>query len=135
MFAGFLLHYSSSVDQLKKMCRSISDNLGSGGRLVAFNENPASPVHDGIKYGVEVAASGEVRDGAKITRTHYVGERKDFSIEHYHFEPETYRHALELAGFSQIEWMQFVGSAGAIADDYWRDYLHDFSIAVLLARK
>lgn len=133
VFAGFLLHYSSSVEQLTMMCKNISQNLGSGGKFVSFNENPRFPIHTGIKYGVETTAFGDVRDGTKIRRTHYVQGKKDFSIEHYHFEPGTYEQALQSAGFVQIEWKQFVGSENA--DDYWRDYLGDFSIAVLLACK
>lgn len=133
VFAGFLLHYSSSIEQLMAMCKNISQNLRKGGRFVTFNENPKFPVHQGIKYGVEVTASEPVQDGTPIKRTHYVDGRKDFCIEHYHYEPETYERALQSAGFSQIEWKQFVGATGA--DDYWRDYLNDFSIAVMCARK
>jgi len=153
VFAGFLLHYSSSLEQLTAMCKNISRSLRKGGRFVTFNENAKFPLHEGVKYGVEVIAHGAIQDGTAITRTHYVDGRKDFCIEHYHYEPETYEKVLKSAGFGEIEWKQFVGLESAdlnstvlkeadlkpagvkSADDYWRDYLNDFSIAVLLARK
>lgn len=71
---------------------------------MSFNENPFKPVHDGIKYGVGVKRFGELRDGTKIERTHFLGEKKDFSFEHYHYEAETYERCLKNAGFSHIEW-------------------------------
>lgn len=137
VFAGFLLHYSSSIEQLEMMCRTISLNLAQGGRFVSFNENPAFPVHDGIKYGVSVRAIGDLRDGTKMERTHYADGKKDFSFEHYHYAALTYERALNSAGLSQIEWKQFVSSGELSREDreYWRDYLENFSITVLLCRK
>ncbi len=134
VFAGFLLHYSSSVQQLQKMCETISLNLRKGGKFVSFNENPYKPVHDGIKYGVMVKPFGELRDGTKIERTHYAGDKKDFSFEHYHYEPSTYEQALHLSGLSNIEWKHFVCSETA-DKVYWRDYLGSFSITVLTCEK
>jgi ubiquinone/menaquinone biosynthesis C-methylase UbiE len=136
VFAGFLLHYSSSVEQLQRMCRTISLNLRKGGRFVSFNENPFFPVHTGIKYGVTAKSIGELRDGTKIERTHYKGDKIDFSFDHYHYKPATYESTLASTGFSHIEWKPFVLSEDA-ADrrDFWRDWLEDFSIIVLLALK
>ena len=130
-FAAFLLHYATSVEQLNAMCRNIMRNLADGGRLVAFNENPRFPVHVGIKYGLKVSAPGEVRDGTKLKKIFYKEDREVFSVEYYHYEPDTYETALKSAGFLQIEWKPYVGSK--YAGDYWHDYLHDFSTAVLLA--
>lgn len=138
IFAGFLLHYSASIEQLQRMCKTISLNLQKGGRFVSFNENPCFPVHAGIKYGVAVKASGELRDGIKIERTHYKEGNNEFSFEHYHYEPTTYERALKSSGLSHIEWKHFVCSENAndgLEPDYWRDYLGDFSIQVLLCRK
>lgn len=139
VFAAFLLHYSSSIEQLQSMCNTIALNLRNGGRFVSFNENSFKPVHDGIKYGVAVIPRGELRDGTQIERTHYVGDKKDFSFEHYHYEPETYASSLKNSGLSHIEWTHFVCSEklreGSAERDYWRDYLADFSIAVLLSQR
>ena len=118
------------------MCKTISLNLRNGGRFVSFNENPFFPVHTGIKYGVTAKSIGELRDGTKIERTHYKGDKIDFSFDHYHYEPETYESTLASTGFSHIEWKPFVLSEDA-ADrrDFWRDWLEDFSIIVLVALK
>ncbi len=138
VFAGFLLHYSSSIEQLQRMCKTISQNLRKGGKFVSFNENPFFPLHAGVKYGVAVKSFGEVCDGTKIERTHYIAAKKDFSFEHYHYESATYERALKLSGFSHIEWKHFVSLESmdvGLESDYWSDYLGDFSIAVLQCRK
>ncbi len=139
VFAGFLLHYSSSVEQLHMMCKTVSANLRSGGgRFVSFNESPFKAVHDGIKYGVEAKILGEPGDGAKIERTHYVDGKKDFSFQHHHYEVATYELALQSAGFSRMEWRPFVCRNNATSGpdfDYWREYLCDFSITVLLCTR
>ncbi|HEY9716802.1 MAG TPA: class I SAM-dependent methyltransferase, partial [Trichormus sp.] len=36
VFAGFLLHYASSSEQLEHMCKAVSLNLPDGGRFIAF---------------------------------------------------------------------------------------------------
>ncbi len=118
------------------MMKAVAQNLKAGGRFIAFSENPFFPVHAGIKYGVEVETDGRVRDGTKVKRIHYVGDKIDFAFEHYHFEPATYQRALELAGFTDIEWKNFVSADEPDVDaDYWRDFLNDFSVAVLLCCK
>jgi toxoflavin synthase len=137
VFAGFLLHYSSSIDELRSMCNGVANNLRSGGELVCFNENPFFPVHSGIKYGVAVKAFGDIGDGTKIERTHYTGDKKDFSFEHYHYEPATYETALKSAGFTNIEWKNFVCAENAQERTlaYWQEYPSGFSITVLLCSK
>lgn len=138
VFAGFLFHYSKSIDELNDMCKGVSANLAKGGRLVCFNENAAHPLHEGIKYGVAVKAFGEIVDGVKIERTHYKGDQKDFSFEHYHYQPSTYTSALNANGFSDVSWKPFVPPDPCPLNfdaDYWKDYLGDFSIAVFTACK
>ena len=138
VFAGFLLHYSSSVEELRSMSTNIALNLKHGGRFIAFNENPFFPLHTGIKYGVEVKAMGELRNGTKIKKTFHSGDKKGFSFTHYHYEAGTYEKALISAGIEEIEWQHFVSADNlneGFPADYWKDYLGDFSIAVLLGRK
>ncbi|MBX9666173.1 MAG: class I SAM-dependent methyltransferase [Candidatus Obscuribacterales bacterium] len=132
VFGGFLLHYASSVEQLELMIRSIGLNLKPGGKFIAFNENPSVPTHSGIKYGVKVETEGPIQDATKVKRSHYVGDKFDFVIEHFHYEPGTYQRALRSAGFTEIEWTNFVSASGPDFDEkYWWDFLHDFSVAVL----
>jgi toxoflavin synthase len=138
IFAAFLLHYSSSVEELRSMCRAVAVNLKSGGTFTTFCENPFKPVHEGIKYDVAVAIEGPIRDGAKVTRTHYDNGMPRFSFEHYHYEAPTYESALQQAGFEQIEWLPFVLAQGAEAgfpNGYWDEYIDKFSITCLRARK
>lgn len=138
VFAGFLFHYSRSKDELDAMCKGVAANLVPGGKLVCFNENAAHPLHEGIKYGVAVKAFGEVADGVKVERTHYKGDQRDFSFEHYHYQPGTYENALTANGLSQVNWKRFVPPdplPESFDADYWKEYLSDFSIAVFTACK
>jgi len=123
VFAGFLLHYAPTVSVLERMAQAVAGNLRPGGRFVSFNENPYLPVHSGTKYGVSVT-----RDGDRITRAH-----ETFSFSHYTYAASAYEAALEGAGLQDVRWVPFVKAVGA--SEYWDEYLTDFSITTLLARK
>lgn len=126
VFAGFLLHYAPDVAALEGMARTVAANLKPGGRFVTFNENPALPVHEGVKYGVSVA-----REGQRVVRTHHGDE--PFSFAHYTYPAATYEAALTVAGMRDVRWVPFVKAEGA--GSYWDEYLSSFSITALLARK
>lgn len=138
VFAGFLLHYSPTVDALRAMCRNIAANLKPGGRFVAFNENPHRPLHADGKYDVVSEAEGPIRDGVKIWRRHVEGGRVILSFHHHHYEPATYGAALAEAGFRDVAWKPFVKSPKAdegFPPGYWDEFCGDFSVRVLTARK
>ena len=138
-FAGFLLHYAPTKEALARMCAHIASNLKPGARFVALNENPAHPLHRGVKYEVEIAALGPIADGSVVQLSHCRDGVRAFSFSHHHYEPATYRAALEAAGFSKIEWKPFIKGAGAdegFAPGYWDEFTSgDFSIAVLICEK
>ena len=54
--AFHLLHYATSTEQLRGMCRSAYDNLVAGGRFIAYTINPAFTLSkpNSTKYGVTV---------------------------------------------------------------------------------
>jgi SAM-dependent methyltransferase len=134
VFASFLLHYAPTVEALRAMCANVAANLAPGGRFVAFNENPAHPLHDGERYGVRIAAVDPIADGSRIRLT-----VQGLDVNHFHYEPATYRAALEAAGFSKIEWRPFLKGERAdegFAPGHWDRFTRgDFSVAVLLAAK
>jgi toxoflavin synthase len=134
-FAGFLLHYAPDVAGLRAMCAGIAANLRRGARFVAFNENPYSPLHTTEKYSVQARALGPLEDGVVIERTHLRAGKRDFSFQHFHYEPETYAAALRDAGFVDVKWGPFVMGDNAeegLAHGFWDEYVSGkFSIAVL----
>lgn len=136
VFAGFLLHYAATVSELTKMTSAISSHLLPGGRFVSFNENPELPIHKGMKYGVRTRAHGPIRDGVKVTRTHFDSNKSElFSFDHYHYEKTTYEKALVEAGLDDIEWRSFIVADTAPDPSYWQEYLSGFSIKALTAKK
>ena len=135
IFAGFLFHYAANVEELQQMANTVAGSLKASGALVAFNENPEKPVHDGIQYGVAVEALGPIKDGVKIRRTHYENGKQMFSFEHYHYTKEAYERVLQRAGFQDIRWPDFVIAETATNPAAWQLYATDFSIRPLLATK
>lgn len=125
VFAGFLLHYAPTVAELEGMCRTVAANLKPGGKFVTFNENPARPVHEGVRYGVSVE-----REGDRIVRTHHPA---GFSFAHYTWPASVYEAALASAGLEEVRWVPFVAAEGA--GEYWDEYLTGFSITTLVARR
>ncbi len=135
VFAGFCLHYAKDIPSLEKMCEVIATHLKSGEKFVSFAENPAKPTHTGIRYHFGATASEEIRDGVKITRTHYDEQMQEaVSFTHFHYEPTTYFEALSKAGFTDIQWSPFLVEDPPSSD--WNAIANgDFSIAVLTCTK
>jgi len=134
IFAGFLLHYSTSVENLYSMCEHVASQLKSGGRFVSFCENPRYPT-SALKYDAEAIALEPVRDGSRIKRFHYYKGQQVLEFSHHHYEQNTYEHALKNAGFRNVKWRPFV--LGDVHNpEYWADYVRDdFSIIVLTCIK
>ncbi|MAZ78092.1 MAG: hypothetical protein CMF39_05385 [Legionellaceae bacterium] len=140
VLAGFCLHYASNVEALNHMCKKLADALSEDGVLIAFNENPNIPLHEGIIYGVSTTMDGLPKDGSTITRTHYDRlSTRNYSFSHQHYSFDTYQSALLNAGFNKVELKPFVVLPEAdnlFPEENW-DLLRNnqYSIAVLVARK
>ncbi|PWU20609.1 MAG: hypothetical protein C5B49_04030 [Bdellovibrio sp.] len=137
VFAGFLLHYASSVEELDQMIRNIAISLKSGGRFITFNENPDHTLHQGIQYGVETLALEPVANGSRVKLIHYSKEgRRLFEFTRYHYERKIYEEIFTKHGL-RFRWENFVLAEGLSIQDkeYWSAYTKDFSITVLTARK
>jgi ubiquinone/menaquinone biosynthesis C-methylase UbiE len=134
IFAGFLLHYSTSVENLHTMCEHIASQLKGGGRFVSFCENPKHPTGE-LKYDAEAIAVGPIKDGSRIQRFHYSKGVRALEFSHQHYEEATYEHALKAAGFHDIEWHPFI-LGEVVNPEYWADFIRDdFTVIVMTCVK
>ena len=110
------------------MCQTIYHNLKPGGRLVAATLNPQVSAADLMvyeHYGVKLSTITGLQDGTKVTATLDI-PAGSVELVAYYWAEESYKSALQQAGFRKIRWhpMQ-VSEAGlkAYGQDYWQAYL------------
>lgn len=135
---GLLLHYSQTKDELKRMCQDISVNLENGGRFVALNNNPDSPLTDKIKYQTVVETSGNLKEGAKLKVTLIGQDGTNCSFYNYYWKKQTYEECLVQAGLKDIKWIPVSVSEEGIekyGKEFWEDFLQSPTITLLEARK
>ncbi len=126
--AVYLFPYASTREILGEMCRAIFANLKRGGRLLSATLNPNVtdldlPVYR--QYGVDLATSSGLRDGAKITATLEIPVGS-VELSAYYWTLESYETALQEAGFREIHWHPMrVSEAGLQKYDqaFWEPYL------------
>jgi SAM-dependent methyltransferase len=127
--AAFLLHYSSTEDELFRMCRTIFLCLKHGGVFVGILPNPSAVMFTNPKYDVRVEViSGKPIDGEKRKVTYFCNGKALLSFYSYYWSKRTYEIALRSAGFMQIYWEQPIVSKEGIEKfekGYWDDFLEN----------
>jgi ubiquinone/menaquinone biosynthesis C-methylase UbiE len=128
--AAFLFNYASSKETLLAMCRTVYDNLKSGGKLViSVNATPLySPTNSMItrKYGYLISDL-PLREGDSVEYSFFTGEHA-FQIINYHWNKETYEWALRQSGFSEIIWQPPTISQKGLEEygvGFWQDFLKE----------
>ncbi len=119
-----LLHYAKTKEELLQMCKNIYKNLKKGGKFIAVNSNPFSPLHGNKKYGSDVTAKEPLREGDELTIIIY-NKDKPFTFINYFWKKETYEQALKEAGFINIKWHETNISEEGIkrrGKEFWKDY-------------
>jgi SAM-dependent methyltransferase len=100
--AAYLLHYAKDREELRRMVRTVYDNLKPGQRFVASVANllrPPQPVVDHRKYGFSFRLMDDaLHEGANLRGTLFLGEKTvDFD---FHWLPwEAYEDAFRAVGF------------------------------------
>ena len=140
-FAGYLLNYARSYEQLEAMLRSVARMLKPDGIFVGFNANPldvrlTSPHL--AKYGI----AKEVRDrilgeGSEIKYT-FSDQGEDLcQITNYFMPYDRMRQAFFECGFRGFELLKMRVSAKAIEDypvGYWDELINDPTVIGFKAR-
>lgn len=128
---AYLLHYASTEQHLRGMCRSIADNLRPGGRFVTYQLNPAFARQADyyLKYGTEMSLDPDaaLADGdGVIFRINVPGFRSP-ELTIYYWSRVMLDDALRAAGFGEIRWiMPELSPEASQGPDpqQWQDYLN-----------
>lgn len=126
--ASYLLHYASSEDVMRRMCRSMFANLRRGGRLVTIAVNPDFDPRgpNATKYGLSMRIKEPLSEGDPISADIHVEPM--FSIHFYHWSRATHERALTEAGFRNIVWHRPECSPEGLERferGFWDDYLNN----------
>jgi ubiquinone/menaquinone biosynthesis C-methylase UbiE len=126
--AAYLLNYAANREELTAMAAGIARCLKPGGRFVTMNANPGLPFERGAtyrKYGFEVRAAGERREGMPYTWVFHLDDGP-VEVENYWLPATAYEEALRSAGFMEVRWhrprLSPIGMVGQ-TPDYWTDLL------------
>jgi len=135
--AGFVLHYSETKDQLRRMCLNVRKNLKSGGRFVGINHNPINPIQPDKKYDYVIQPRGPLKEGGRIFVDVFRESKRTVSFSAYFWEKDTYEDCLRGAGFSDMEWINpEVTEEGykRFGKEFWKGYLKSPGIVVFECR-
>lgn len=126
--AAYLLHYAKDQAELARMCRNIAECLGTGGRFVGINENPAKPAEEAgeyAAYGFSKSLLDPLQEGSRINYQMLAG-RELFAFEVQWFSAQAYQLALTQAGFAVVDWRPLLldkAGIAAMGEDYFAAYL------------
>ena len=137
--AAYFFHYASSVDELREFFAGAANNLKSGGRLVAINNNPDNPVGGKI---VGAESFGEwldkpFVDGSRILISIFDKDGgKICDFRNYYWSRETYSRIMNEVGLVNVRWsLTKMDEEGKALSPNWEDIERDPIILVLEADK
>jgi len=136
--AFHLLHYATSTEQLRGMCRSAYDNLVAGGRFIAYLINPDFTLSkpNSTKYGFTVLrqvpeADRYVCDAAFMTEP-------PTPLQYIQWSQATYEWALTEVGFRACVWYPSEVAPEDVArygEAYWHDFHANCPVIGLVCQK
>ncbi|MEO3930273.1 class I SAM-dependent methyltransferase [Micromonosporaceae bacterium B7E4] len=127
---SYLLHYGTTEEHLRAMCRNIAASLRPGGRLVTYQLNPAFSRRPDyyLPYGSEIFLDPDapLTDGDTVPFRITVPGFRSPEVTAYYWTRATLDDALRAAGFTVIRWVmpELSPEAAQGADpEQWHDYL------------
>ena len=137
VLASYLLHYAPTIEVLQRMCGRLANALRPGGRLVALTENPDQRPADYAgyaPYGFDKQAVEPQRDGSRIAYGLVAG-RQIVRFDTFWYSRETYRAALEAAGFECVQWHPLLRDPAVVSPEFYAAYLRNPPVLGLTATK
>jgi toxoflavin synthase len=136
--AIYLLNYASSKDELRGMFQSAYDNLGEGGRFVAYTVNPAYTLSkpNGAKYGCYCLRLTPEED-RYVCDCEFVTEPPT-PFQCFQWSRESNERAIKEAGFRTFAWHPSEVSPEDVAhygEAYWRDFHDNCLVIGLICQK
>lgn len=135
-----LLHYASSLEHLKGMCKSISRNLNSGGCFIGYqlNYDLSRKPNYYDKYCFNVRISEDASDGDPFTFSVTLGDYTSPEVTAYYWGKESLESALQGAGLAEIRWVVPTPSLEGVekhGTDFWADVMRKPFELIVTCRK
>ena len=136
--AFHLLHYATSKEQLRGMCRSAYDNLVAGGRFIAYLINPDFTLSkpNSTKYGFTVLRQVPEAD-RYVCDAEFMTEPPT-PLRYVQWSQATYEWALTEAGFRDVVWYPSEVAPEDVAhygEAYWHDFHANCPVIGLVCQK
>ncbi|PIT90561.1 MAG: hypothetical protein COU22_01485 [Candidatus Komeilibacteria bacterium CG10_big_fil_rev_8_21_14_0_10_41_13] len=134
--AGYFFHYARTPAELSAFVENAALNLKAGGRLVAININPLSPVCNYIPGATGFAKwiDQPWQNGSRIKVTVYGASRKRLtSFINYHWQKEVYEQHLSQFGFKDIRWTDLTISPEGLELKFNWQKVMDYKIICILS--
>jgi len=136
--AIYLLNYARTRPALERFFRACYRALGSGGRLVGFNDNMRRPPQPGAslaEYGLERTCPHPPSEGDVIQYRITNHDGRSFEFENYYLEPATYTAAARDAGFDDFRWVDALLDPSEHGDPYWSEFMAQAPLTAFTASK
>jgi SAM-dependent methyltransferase len=136
--AVYLLNYAAGKEQMLGMFQSVYDNLGAGGRFVAYTVNPNFTLSkpNCTKYGVTVRHE-EPEEDRYACEAEFVTE-PPAPVRWYRWSQATYEWAIQEAGFRAFTWYPSEVAPEDVArygEAYWHDFHNNCLVIGLICQK
>ena len=140
--ASLLLHYASTKDQLLQMCQAACNNLKSGERFLAVNNDPKSngpdPSDAFKKYGYRNIEFPKSRQDGSVIKITLASGEEHYQFDNYYYSLETYEWALRTAGFATIAWHRLMLPPEIEQEDgraFWEIFLENSHLIIIECQK
>ena len=132
--AAYLFNYAKDRSQLLAFARTVHANLKSGGRLIAYNDNPLTPEDDYVshaEFGFERTVERPRREGS-VVRYQF----GSWGFDNFWLPPATYEEVFAEAGLADFRFVPASADlAGRPDAALWQRFLEACPIIGLEARK
>ena len=137
--AMYLLHYAGTREKLLRFLRVCHAALGSGGRLVGFNDNVMRPPRGTVswrRYGLEKTGPlSAPKEGDPIHYRFTNPDGRQFEFHNFFLEPDTYDVAFREAGFRDFRWLGVSLDPDERNNPFWDDFLDNPPVVAYAASK
>lgn len=125
VMAKFVLHYSSTKQELTRMFSNAYSNLKQEGRLVALVPDFEYPLRRDPKYDYTSSADSKVKEGDKVHLALYLEGKKLCEFDNFHWRKATYEACAKEAGFNRVIWQPVTPSQEGI-DRFGKEFFDDY---------
>lgn len=127
VLAVYVLPYAETRDELVQLCTQAYQALRPGGRFVTLPVHPEFADHPDYyaQYGFRLWSDEPLADASALTLQLKFADY-DLTVTARYWTKATLDAALREAGFSSVEWRDYIGPIGGVdrrGAEFWHNYL------------